>query len=80
MYDSEAKRRATDALITRMITALDLKCVEPLPASVYGFASTDDWFLFVMDDMDHGSERRSTSPSTAAAAWFDSSACSASDC
>jgi hypothetical protein len=50
MDESEAKQRATDALMARMIEALDLRRVESLPTPVYGFNPTDDWFLFVVND------------------------------
>ena len=56
MDEREARQRVTDALITKMIQALDLKRVESLPApGVYGFTPGDDWFLFVVND-----ERRGT--------------------
>ena len=51
MDETEAKQRATDALITRMIKALELKRVVSLPCTVYGFTESDDWFLFVMEDV-----------------------------
>jgi hypothetical protein len=55
MNEVEAKQRATDALITRMIKALDLKRVESLPSPVYGFNADDDnWFLFVVNDARRG--------------------------
>ncbi len=50
MDEAEARQRATDALITRMIQALDLERVETLPAPVPGFEPDDEWFLFVVHD------------------------------
>ena len=50
MDEAEARQRATDALITRMIQALDLELVETLPAPVPGFKPDRDWFLFVVND------------------------------
>lgn len=54
MDEAEAKQRATDALITKMIQALDLKRVKSLPTPVYGFDPTDDWFLFIINDARRG--------------------------
>ena len=50
MDEAEARQRATDALITRMIQGLDLERVETLPAPVTGFKPDHDWFLFVVND------------------------------
>ena len=50
MDEAEARQRATDALITRMIQALDLERVATLPAPVPGFEPDEDWFLFVVND------------------------------
>ena len=54
MDEREARQRVTDALITKMIQALDLKRVESLPTPVYDFTPTDDWFLFVVNDARRG--------------------------
>jgi hypothetical protein len=55
MDEVEAKQRVTDALITKMIQALELKRVEALPVTVYGFNAEDDnWFLFVINDARRG--------------------------
>jgi hypothetical protein len=54
MDEREARQRVTDALITKMIQALDLKRVESLPTPVYGFDPTDDWFLFIINDARRG--------------------------
>jgi hypothetical protein len=50
MDEAEARQRATDALITRMIQSLDLERVATLPTPVPGFKPDDDWFLFVVND------------------------------
>ena len=50
MDEAEARQRATDALITRMIQALDLGRVDSLPTPVPGFKPDQDWFLFVVND------------------------------
>jgi hypothetical protein len=50
MDEAEARQRATDALITRMIQSLDLQRVENVPTPVYGFTPGEDWFLFVVND------------------------------
>lgn len=55
MDEAEAKQRATDAMMARMIEALDLQRVESLPSPVYGFNAEDDnWFLFVVNDARRG--------------------------
>jgi hypothetical protein len=50
MDEAEARQRATDALITRMIQALDLERVERPPMPLHGFEPGDEWFLFVVKD------------------------------
>ena len=50
MDETEARQRATDALITRMIQALDLERVRTLPMPHHGFNADDQWFLFVVND------------------------------
>jgi hypothetical protein len=55
MDEREARQRVTDALMARMIEALNLKRVEALPTPVYGFNPDDDnWFLFVVNDARSG--------------------------
>ena len=55
MNEREARQRVTDALMARMIEALDLQRVESLPSPVYGFNAEDDnWFLFVVNDARRG--------------------------
>jgi hypothetical protein len=50
MDEAEARQRATDALITRMIQALDLERVDRPPMPLHGFVPGDEWFLFVVKD------------------------------
>jgi hypothetical protein len=50
MDEAEARQRATDALITRMIQSLDRERVKALPTPIPGFKPDDDWFLFVVND------------------------------
>jgi hypothetical protein len=45
MDDSEAKQRATDALLGRFVEGLNLQRVENLPQPVYGF-NPEGWLLF----------------------------------
>ena len=50
MDEAEARQRATDALITRMIQGLDLERVERPLVPLTGFEPGHDWFLFVVRD------------------------------
>ena len=50
MDEAEARQRATDALITRMIQGLDLERVKTLPVPLHGFNAGDEWFVFMVND------------------------------
>jgi hypothetical protein len=52
MDTSEAKQKATDALLAKLRHALDLELVEGLPSPVYDF-NPNGWMLFRVKGDEH---------------------------